>query len=114
MRRTRSLCCARAANGHIAAAPARTVMNSRRLIATPENKIIVANRCQECLLWVKSGHFPVRERCLPHPCKRTLDVMIGMSARGQQRARAPQQTIFDHLVGASRECWWYLSRLPNI
>jgi uncharacterized protein YchJ len=32
MRRTRSLCCARAANGHTAAAPPSSVMKSRRLI----------------------------------------------------------------------------------
>ena len=35
MRRIRSVCCARAASGHVAAAPATSVMNSRRLIAAP-------------------------------------------------------------------------------
>ena len=35
MRRIRSACCARAANGHVAAPP-RSVMNSRRLIAPRE------------------------------------------------------------------------------
>src|SRR6516164_4254185 len=35
MRRMRSLCCARAASGH-AAAPPTSVMNSRRLIASPQ------------------------------------------------------------------------------
>ena len=36
MRRIRSGCCARAANGHAAAMLPRRVMNSRRLIASPE------------------------------------------------------------------------------
>jgi len=35
MRRMRSDCCARAASGHVAAAPLINEMNSRRLIATP-------------------------------------------------------------------------------
>jgi len=39
MRRTRSLCCARAASGHAAAAPPTNVMNSRRLMgAYPKAK----------------------------------------------------------------------------
>ena len=33
MRRTRSACCARAARGHAAAAPPKSVMNSRRFTA---------------------------------------------------------------------------------
>ena len=36
MRRIRSACCARAASGHVAAAPPIRLMNSRRLIAAPE------------------------------------------------------------------------------
>ena len=36
MRRIRSGCCARAASGHADAAPPSIVMNSRRLIASPE------------------------------------------------------------------------------
>ena len=35
MRRIRSGCCARAASGHAAAAPPRSVMNSRRLHVPP-------------------------------------------------------------------------------
>ena len=36
MRRTRSVCCARAASGQAIAAPPKSVMKSRRLIAAPE------------------------------------------------------------------------------
>ncbi len=35
MRRMRSLCCARAASGHAAAAPPTSEMNSRRLMGVP-------------------------------------------------------------------------------
>jgi hypothetical protein len=41
LRRTLSLCCARAKSGHAAAAP-KLVMNSRRLIASPDIQSIVA------------------------------------------------------------------------
>ena len=35
IRRIRSACCARAASGHVAAVPPRSVMNSRRFMIVP-------------------------------------------------------------------------------
>src|SRR6266511_3086341 len=69
MRRTRSPCCARAASGHEAAAPAMVVMNSRRLMAFPshvEDHILLHRRrnaalcvtaklARQTTLWVKTG-----------------------------------------------------------
>ena len=36
MRRIRSACCARAASGHVAAAPPRSEMNARRFMSAPK------------------------------------------------------------------------------
>ena len=68
MRRIRSACCARAASGHAAAAPPRSVMNSRRFIAAPVRLTrLQAQRlapCEpQCPLWVKSGHVRCTSPC---------------------------------------------------
>src|SRR5262249_53230155 len=44
MRRTRSPCCARAASGHVTAAPPSSVMNSRRFIRSPRRRGPAASR----------------------------------------------------------------------
>ena len=63
MRRTRSLCCARAANGHATAAPPRSLMKLRRcmwpprLVSEPSTSRLgseLRNCRPECPLWVKS------------------------------------------------------------
>ena len=68
MRRIRSACCARAATGHVAAAPPMTLMKSRRLIACPQGlktryRIGLGQHRErgQCPLWVISGHFAMRE-----------------------------------------------------
>ena len=69
MRRIRSGCCARAASGHAAAAPPRSVMNSRRLhcvlrLRTTFLQDLKASTCDrmQCPLWVKSGHVQCNKR----------------------------------------------------
>jgi len=55
-------CCARAASGHATAAPPRSVMNSRRLIASPEAEDIAASgktlprRAPACLRFQNGRH----------------------------------------------------------
>src|SRR5262249_7379542 len=73
MRRTRSLCCARAASGHVAAAP-RIVMNSRRLIAAPE---VREHRSNACVSSERGKRMP-RMSALGQ--KQTYAVQKGMSA----------------------------------
>ena len=62
------VCCAYAATGHVAAAPPRRAMNSRRLISSPRlrtghriNPREYSERggleTSQCPLWVKSGHL---------------------------------------------------------
>ena len=64
-RRTRSLCCARAANGHALAQP-RRVMNSRRLMmVSPFAPIEPSVRARKCDCHVPDARrFPNRPNCL--------------------------------------------------
>ena len=92
MSRIRSPCCARAASGH-AAAPPTSVMNSRRLIATPQGseQAIVAGRLAgsgqngawRCPLWVKSRHRGYLQGCPLYLQKRTF-----AEPRSEQAPRA--------------------------
>jgi hypothetical protein len=66
MRRIRSFRCALAASGQVTAAPPRSDMNSRRLIAPPRQRTGHRTDAAYSLelvrpLWVKSGHSN------PHP-----------------------------------------------
>ena len=95
MRRIRSACCARAASGHTAAPPS-SVMNSRRLIASPEAQDKASYRLK--LAHRKGpqpmsalGHkrtFAVQTSCPLYPQKRTCAVQLAMSALGQERTSA--------------------------
>jgi hypothetical protein len=67
----RSPCCARTVKGHAAAAPLTSLMNSRRLIASPEAQDKASSR-------LKLAHFKG-----PQP----------MSALGQKRTFALQQVM---------------------
>src|SRR5262245_26781194 len=102
-------CCARAISGH-AAAPLRSDMNSRRLIASPEAKDSPSYRFDRASLRDHSmsalGHKqtyaaqkgmsalpPIetakadsgKRSCLLYPRKRTCAVQSGMSALGHKR-----------------------------
>jgi hypothetical protein len=96
MRRIRSGCCARAKSGQAAADPATTLMNSRRLIASPREEGIVAvhTRLGKGPLDVRFGskadicgatrHVRFTPNCdreseFPH----TFAVQLAMSALGQ-------------------------------
>src|SRR5437870_4540640 len=48
MRRIRPPCCARAASGHAAAAPPRSVMNSRRFIRSPHRPLVARMSAAIC------------------------------------------------------------------
>ena len=109
MRRTRSPCCARAAAGHAAAAPPRNVMNSRRLIASPEAKDkasywLKPGFCRgqaPCSLWVKSGHVQCKKACPLFPRKRTCatpktDVCFVPRA----------DMLFNHIIGTKKHRTW--------
>src|SRR5690348_17205 len=83
-------CCARAENGHVAAAPPTRLMNSRRLIAAPDVQDKTSYRLKatlgkgaRCPLWVISGHLHCNRSCPLYPQKRTCSVQLGMSAMGQ-------------------------------
>src|SRR5262249_2747951 len=68
MRRMRSGCCARAANGNAAAEPTTALIKSRRLIAAPDqdrHRIGLGYHTDrgECPLWVKSRHVRCEKAC---------------------------------------------------
>src|SRR6516225_6630401 len=91
-------CCARAASGHATTVLPESLMNSRRLMASPaprtksgikrlshfwiENCAVRRTQAgpQPCPLWVKSGHRGQLKQCLLYPQKRTLLRATGMSA----------------------------------
>jgi len=96
MRRKRPACCARAVNGHVAATPARSNINSRRLICCPEpqerHHINLRQRSGSarawegpCSLWVIIGHLHRNGPCPLYPRKRTCAVQLAMSAMGHKR-----------------------------
>src|SRR4030095_603751 len=59
------------------------------------------------MLWVISGHLQCKTACPLYSRKRTLTAHRSMSALGQKRTLALQQTsiLFDHLAGAERQSW---------
>src|SRR5215475_1381847 len=91
IRRTRSDCCARAANGQAAATPPRRVMTSRRRIATPEAEeraiVTIKSSAQEGVMMSALGQ---KQTCAVHspvsalPPNATSNATYGMSALGQK------------------------------
>src|SRR5215472_2520231 len=90
-------CCARAVNGHATTVLLESLMNSRRLMASPapracigckkeyhkfRSRIVpfVAPKRQQCPLWVKSGHRSTSGQYPLYPQKRTLELNRAMSA----------------------------------
>ena len=57
-------------------------------------------RDRRCLLWVISGHMQCKKPCPLYPRKRTCAAQTVMSALGQQRTHAPQQTASRFLTRA--------------
>ena len=76
MRRIRSPCCARAASGHAAAAPPRSVMNSRRRIVAPELKTGDRSKSLTVLGWHQADGRTMSALAQ----KQTLQQVGGMSA----------------------------------
>src|SRR6516165_10011224 len=64
-----------------------------------------AKRGCSCLLWVKSGHSAVSERCPLYPQKQTLRSANAMSALCQKRTL--ERRLFDNLVGTAKQRWRY-------
>jgi hypothetical protein len=101
MRRTRSLSCACAASGH-AAAPPRSVMNSRRFmgaptsalgpdITTPLRKNAAVHHSKNCVMMSQMGHSrprpakPKAEACPLRPRSRQTGRRFTKSASCQDR-----------------------------
>src|SRR6516165_12802640 len=98
-------CCARAASGHATTVLPESLMNSRRLMASPaprtksglkrlshfwiENCAVRRTQAgpQPCPLWVKSGHFAKSEQCPLYPQKRTSIGSGAKSASCEVRSR---------------------------
>src|SRR6516164_10015542 len=107
--------CAVTASGQTAAALPRSMINSRRLMASPaprttsgikssitfwvEKAVRYTNGPPSCPLWVKIRHRRMSASCLLYPQKRTLRSGIAMSALCQKQTHAVQQKgpLFDHL-----------------
>src|SRR5215475_14054079 len=105
MRRMRSPCCARTASGHPAAVPPRSVMNSRRRIASPKAPDKASYR-------LKLAHFkrPLPMSALPPKadmCGARSDVCFG--------PKADIGILFDHVAGLRKQRWWdrYAERLSR-
>src|SRR5437773_151586 len=106
-RRMRLDVCARAASGHVVAAPPMSVMKSRRLIGLPpaeDNNLphhwgSAAALCVTAYVrvrlptWVKSGRDTLKFRCPLYPRKRTFAHAIRMSALGRFCCRSPLQSF---------------------
>src|SRR5262249_29460302 len=95
MRGCPSRCCADAVIGHTAAPPI-SVMNSRRLIASPEAQdqdIVPAqtSTLEKCPLWVKSRLMRCSNACPLYTRKQTSAVHLLMSVLGHKRTHAVQQ-----------------------
>jgi len=102
-------CCARTENGHVTAVQPKSVMNSRRLIASPEAQDKASHRTKlaywkglverpgKCPLWVKSGHVRRKRRCPLYP--QTCAVQLAMSATGHKRTscliRSPRRRVIE-------------------
>ena len=96
-------------------APPRSVMNSRRCIASLARwkehgagsnyhaGSVSGNRCP---LWVISGHLQCKRACPLYPRKRTCAVQLGMSALCQKRTLRKLETI------AFGPTLWCVSGLP--
>ena len=81
IRRTRSGCCARAASGHVAAAPPISVMNSRRCMSTPSSGDSIVSAQTSTLIGAETGIktiAAVHSQCL-------LWVISGQTTPGQKR-----------------------------
>src|SRR5262249_7056351 len=85
------------ASGHAAAAPPRSVMNSRRRIRPSNVKHRSASdKVIERGMSVKSRHSQRKKTCPLHPRKRTCALQLGMSAKGQKRT---SRVLFNYFVG---------------
>src|SRR3977135_43996 len=89
-------CCARAASGHVAAVPPKSVMNSRRCMHPPEGKLIDASSltrydgaavrkgsqstldaATQCPFGVKSAVLRIGRSLPVYPGKRTMSDAVG-------------------------------------
>src|SRR5262249_42934164 len=85
MRRTRSRCCARAASGHAAAAPPRTVMNSRLLVCR-ERSIV---RGDEDRIMIRPSSRPEARRRLGYETASELGAPVASSIPEQLPGHEP-------------------------
>src|SRR5262249_55397492 len=108
IRRTRSDCCARAANGQAAATPPRRVMTSRRRIATPEAEeraiVTIKSSVQEGVIDVRFGSkadigaSPINVRFTPKSRHSLPRLACPLCANSRH-----SPSLFDDLVGELQE-----------
>src|SRR5690242_7113034 len=101
-----AVCCARATTGHDAAAPPKSVMNSRRLMPAPSSGDGILAAQNGTLVGAGPGFAKQHEMQPNIVIASRADMYGAQAAEGQMRTPQQPAYLFDHLVGAGKHCRW--------